>query len=112
MLQLLCRQQSMRFSFYLACLAAVVIAVHTTNPEELNYNINNRHQQPDHLLEPLNVAADRDTITYLLPRLAAKYRPSGEWSDVTDPRFYVFSEMDNDAFDDQVSCGFNCCECD
>lgn len=95
----------MRFSFYLACLAAVVIAVQTSNPEELNYNNNNRHQE-DHILEPLNVAADRETIAYLIPRLAAKYRPNGEWGDVSNPRFYMLTDMDNDIYDDQVCCSF------
>lgn len=96
----------MRFSFSLACLAAVVIAVHTTTtPDELNYSSNNRHQQ-DHILEPLNLAVDRETIAYLLPRLAAKYRPTGEWSDIADPKFYVLTDMDNDAYGDQVNCGF------
>lgn len=93
----------MRFSFSLICVAAVVIAVHTTNPEELNYNSNNRHQQQDRILEPLNVPVDRETIAYLLPRLAAKYRPNSEWTDVKDPRFYVLTDMDNDSYDDQVS---------
>lgn len=91
----------MRFSFPFTYLAAVIIAVYSSNPEEVNYS-NNRYQQ-DHILEPLNVAADRETLSYLLPRLAAKYRPSGEWSEVTDPRFYVLTEMENEAFENQVS---------
>lgn len=102
LLQLLIRQQSMRFTLTLTCLAAVIIAVYSTNPEETNFN-NNHNRQRDHVLEPLNVAADRETIAYLLPRLAAKYKPNEEWSEVMDPRFYVLSDMDNDLFDDQVS---------
>lgn len=93
----------MRFSFTLACLAAAVIIVHTTNPEEVFNNNNNRHQPQDHILEPLNFAADRETVAYLLPRLAAKYRPDNEWSEVTDPRFYMLTDMENEAYDDQVS---------
>lgn len=93
----------MRFTLTLTCLAAVIIGVCSTNPEETNFNNNNHNRQRDHILEPLNVAADRETIAYLLPRLAAKYKPNEEWSEVMDPRFYVLSEMDNDVFDDQVS---------
>lgn len=96
----------MRFTLTLTCVASVIIAVCSTNPEETNFNNHNR--QRDHILEPLNVAADRETIAYLLPRLAAKYKPNEEWSEVMDPRFYVLSEMDNDVLDDQVSEIFNC----
>lgn len=105
--QLPIRQQSMRFTLTLTCLTTIIIAVSSTNPEENNYNNNHNHQR-DHILEPLNVAADRETITYLLPRLAAKYRPNEEWSQVMDPKFYILSEMDNDVFDEQVSRSFNC----
>ncbi|CAG9772006.1 unnamed protein product [Ceutorhynchus assimilis] len=50
-------------------------------------------------LETVDVAADPETINYLLPKLAAKYRPSAEWRDVTDPRFYVLTEMDSNEID-------------
>lgn len=98
----------MRFSLSFTCLAVVIIAVFSANPEEISYNNNNHYHQQDHILDPLNVVADRETLAYFLPRLETKYRPNEEWNDVTDPRFYVLSQMDNEAFDDQVSCSFIC----
>lgn len=86
--------------FYLAWWAAMAAAVaNAADTDTANFD----QTSPRRLLEPVDLAADRETVAYLLPRLAAKYRPSGEWSDVTDPRFYVLTEMDNDdVYDDQV----------
>lgn len=53
-------------------------------------------------LEPVEATADQETISYLLPRLASKYRPNSQWSGVTDPRFYVLTEMDSNNVDNQV----------
>lgn len=53
-------------------------------------------------LEPVEVQADQETVSYLLPRLASKYRPNSQWSGVTDPRFYVLTEMDSNNFDNKV----------
>lgn len=80
--------------FYLI-FAAIVISV---NGEESTNYFGRR-------LEPVEVAADQETISYLLPRLASKYRPNGQWSGVTDPRFYVLTEMDSNAVDNQVNVG-------
>uniref|UniRef100_A0A1B6MU21 Corticotropin-releasing factor domain-containing protein n=2 Tax=Graphocephala atropunctata TaxID=36148 RepID=A0A1B6MU21_9HEMI len=42
-------------------------------------------------------APDPETASYLIPRLAHKYRPStGDWFDVTDPRLYLLTENEND----------------
>lgn len=53
-------------------------------------------------LEPVEVTADQETVSYLLPRLTSKYRPNSQWSPVTDPRFYVLTEMDSANVDNQV----------
>lgn len=76
---------------YLIC-AAVAIAVR--GEESPNYF--------ERKLEPVEVTADQETISYLLPRLASKYRPNSQWSGVTDPRFYVLTEMDSNNVDNQV----------
>lgn len=78
----------MRSPIYLVC-AALVVAVHS----EDNQNYMG--------LEPVNMAADPETINYLLPKLAAKYRPNSEWRGVTDPRFYVLTEMESNDIDSQ-----------
>lgn len=52
-------------------------------------------------LEPVEVTADQETVSYLLPRLTSKYRPNSQWSPVTDPRFYVLTEMETNG-DNQV----------
>ncbi|XP_066262069.1 diuretic hormone 45 isoform X1 [Euwallacea similis] len=78
----------MRAPIYLVC-AALAVAVHSE--ENQNYLG----------LESVNVAADPETINYLLPKLAAKYRPSNEWRGVTDPRFYVLTEMESDDIENQ-----------
>lgn len=50
-------------------------------------------------------SADSETASYLIPRLAHKYRPpTGGWFDVADPRLYLLTENDND--DSQVSVVF------
>nr|CAI5833243.1 unnamed protein product [Callosobruchus analis] len=56
-------------------------------------------QNPLGRLRPLDMSADPETVAYLLPRLADKYRPSREWSGVTDPRFYLLTEYDDPATD-------------
>ncbi|XP_066159129.1 uncharacterized protein Dh44 isoform X2 [Euwallacea fornicatus] len=78
----------MRAPIYLVC-AALAVAVQSE--ENQNYLG----------LESVNVAADPETINYLLPKLAAKYRPSNEWRGVTDPRFYVLTEMESDDIENQ-----------
>lgn len=80
----------MRAPIYLVC-AALAVAVHS----EDNQNFMG--------LETVNVDADPETINYLLPKLAAKYRPSSEWRGVTDPRFYVLTEMESNDIENQVS---------
>lgn len=83
----------MRVSVYLVCcVVALVIAVRS----EENTNYLGRY------LEPVNVAPDQETVTYLLPKLTAKYRPNSEWSGVTDPRFYLLTEMESNDVENQV----------
>ncbi|RZC31784.1 diuretic hormone 37 like protein, partial [Asbolus verrucosus] len=84
--------RNMRVPVYLVC-AALVVAV--KSEDHTNY-------YGGRLLEPLDVAADQETVSYLLPKLAAKYRPNSEWSGVTDPRFYVLTEMESNDIDNQV----------
>lgn len=81
----------MRVPVYLVCAAALVAV---RGEEATNYF--------GRQLEPVDVAADQETISYLLPKLAAKYRPSNDWSGVTDPRFYVLTEMESNDIDNQV----------
>lgn len=83
----------MRVPVYLVC-AALVVAVKSNDDTANNYY--------RRLLEPVNLPADQETISYLLPKLAAKYRPNSEWSGVTDPRFYVLTEMESNDIDNQV----------
>ncbi|XP_072376817.1 diuretic hormone 45 isoform X1 [Diabrotica undecimpunctata] len=85
----------MRAPFYLVC-ATLVVSIRSEDPTA-NGNYFNRGQ-----LEPVNMAADQETISYLLPKLAAKYRPNSEWTGVTDPRFYLLTEMESNDFDNQV----------
>ncbi|KAJ8913527.1 hypothetical protein NQ315_017078, partial [Exocentrus adspersus] len=85
-------QHTMRVPVYLVCAAALVAV---RGEEGTNYF--------GRQLQPVNVAADPETISYLLPKLAAKYRPSNDWSDVTDPRFYVLTEMESNAVDDPIT---------
>nr|QGA72550.1 diuretic hormone 44-like protein [Rhynchophorus ferrugineus] len=82
--------QMMRTSIYLVC-AAVVVAVRS----EDNHQLMNRY------LEPVDVSVDPETVNYLLPKLAAKYRPNSDWKDVTDPRLYVLTEMESNDVDNQ-----------
>nr|UXO98074.1 corticotropin-releasing factor-like diuretic hormone [Zophobas atratus] len=82
----------MRVPVYLVC-AALVVAV--KSEDRTNY-------YGGKFLEPVDVAADQETVSYLLPKLAAKYRPNSEWSGVTDPRFYVLTEMESNDIDNQV----------
>lgn len=81
----------MRVPVYLVCAAALVAV---RGEEATNYF--------GRQLEPVDVAADQETISYLLPKLTAKYRPSNDWSGVTDPRFYVLTEMESNDIDNQV----------
>ncbi|KAJ8985491.1 hypothetical protein NQ317_015030, partial [Molorchus minor] len=81
----------MRVPVYLVC-AALIVAVRSE--EGTNYF--------GRQLEPVNVAADQETISYLLPKLTAKYRPNGQWTGVTDPRFYVLTEMESNDIDNQI----------
>ena len=81
----------MRTSIYLVC-AAVVVAVRS----EDNHQLMNRY------LEPVDVSVDPETVNYLLPKLAAKYRPNSDWKDVTDPRLYVLTEMESNDVDNQI----------
>lgn len=76
---------------YLLC---ATLAVAAKSEETANY-FNRR-------LEPVEVTADQETVSYLLPRLTSKYRPNSQWSPVTDPRFYVLTEMDSANVDNQV----------
>lgn len=47
-------------------------------------------------------APDSETASYLIPRLAHKYRPpTGDWIDVSDPRLYLLTE--NESEEAQVS---------
>lgn len=82
----------MRVPVYLVCAALVVVV---RSEDRTNY-------YGGRLLEPVDVAADQETVSYLLPKLAAKYRPNSEWSGVTDPRFYVLTEMESNDIDNQV----------
>ncbi|XP_023310197.1 uncharacterized protein LOC108917563 isoform X2 [Anoplophora glabripennis] len=82
----------MRMPVYLVCAAALVAV---KGEEGTNYF--------GRQLEPVDVAADQETISYLLPKLAAKYRPSNDWSGVTDPRFYVLTEMESNDIDNQIT---------
>lgn len=41
--------------------------------------------------------SDSETSSYLIPRLAHKYRPdSADWFDVNDPAFYLLTEAENE----------------
>lgn len=40
-----------------------------------------------------------DTLRYLLPRLTAKYRPSGQWNALSDPEYF----LDASGLNDQVN---------
>ncbi|EFA12664.1 diuretic hormone 37 like protein [Tribolium castaneum] len=82
----------MRVPVYLVCAALVVVV---RSEERTNY-------YGGRYLEPVDVAADQETVSYLLPKLAAKYRPNSEWSGVTDPRFYVLTEMESQDIENQV----------
>lgn len=42
-------------------------------------------------------ASDSETSSYLIPRLAHKYRPdSGDWFDVNDPALYLLTEAETE----------------
>ncbi|XP_019867166.1 uncharacterized protein LOC109596127 isoform X2 [Aethina tumida] len=94
----------MRASFNLLCAATLMFAL--ASCAELNNEATgtgNYYGDAGRSLEPLNVAADPETINYLLPRLTAKYRPNNDWTGVTDPRFYLLTEMESNDIDNQVS---------
>ncbi|XP_044267061.1 uncharacterized protein LOC123012904 isoform X2 [Tribolium madens] len=82
----------MRVPVYLVCAALVVVV---RSEDRTNY-------YGGRYLEPVDVAADQETVSYLLPKLTAKYRPDSEWSGVTDPRFYVLTEMESQNIENQV----------
>ncbi|XP_056640324.1 uncharacterized protein LOC130901190 isoform X1 [Diorhabda carinulata] len=84
----------MRAPFYLVC-ATLVVSIHSEDTTG-NAGYFNREQ-----IEPINMAADQETISYLLPKLTAKYRPSNEWTGVTDPRFYLLTEMESNELENQ-----------
>ncbi|XP_074031150.1 corticotropin-releasing diuretic hormone 44 isoform X2 [Leptinotarsa decemlineata] len=86
----------MRAPLFVLC-AALVVAIRSEDTSAVNTNFFNRQ------LEPINMAADQETISYLLPKLAAKYRPNSDWAGVTDPRFYLLTEMESNDFDNQVA---------
>lgn len=93
----------MRASFNLLCAATLMFAL--ASCAELNNEATgtgNYYGDAGRSLEPLNVAADPETINYLLPRLTAKYRPNNDWTGVTDPRFYLLTEMESNDIDNQV----------
>ncbi|CAH1954102.1 unnamed protein product [Acanthoscelides obtectus] len=69
------------------CCCLVLTSVGSTAPQQSSLG----------RLRPLDMSADPETVAYLLPRLADKYRPSREWSGVTDPRFYLLTEYDDPA---------------
>ncbi|XP_057668347.1 uncharacterized protein LOC130901190 isoform X2 [Diorhabda carinulata] len=86
----------MRAPFYLVC-ATLVVSIHSEDTTG-NAGYFNREQ-----IEPINMAADQETISYLLPKLTAKYRPSNEWTGVTDPRFYLLTEMESNELENQIT---------
>lgn len=52
---------------------------------------------------------DSETVSYLIPRLAHKYRPpTGGWLDVTDPRLYLLTENDNEEPQVRLTTKFQC----
>ncbi|KAG5881514.1 hypothetical protein JTB14_002630 [Gonioctena quinquepunctata] len=87
---------NMRAPLYVLC-ATLIVAIRSEEPAAANTNYFNRQ------LEPINLSADQETISYLLPRLAAKYRPNNDWTGVTDPRFYLLTDMETNDFDNQVA---------
>lgn len=91
----------MRVPVYLLC-AALIVMVRCEDGANSNSNNNNNYNNMGHYLEPINVAADQETISYLLPKLTAKYRPNNDWSGVSDPRFYVLTEMESNDIDNQA----------
>lgn len=74
--------------YYLVC-AALILSV--KSQEATNYY--------GRKIQPVDLTADQETVTYLLPKLTAKYRPNNEWNGVTDPRFYVLTEMESNDID-------------
>ncbi|CAH0558165.1 unnamed protein product [Brassicogethes aeneus] len=91
----------MRAPVYLVCAATLMTA--------LSGRAEPRPEAPDagaegagRMLEPLNMAADPETLEYLLPRLTAKYRPNSDWTGITDPRFYLLTEMESNDLENQV----------
>ncbi|CAH0558163.1 unnamed protein product [Brassicogethes aeneus] len=90
----------MRAPVYLVCAATLMTA--------LSGRAEPRPEAPDagaegagRMLEPLNMAADPETLEYLLPRLTAKYRPNSDWTGITDPRFYLLTEMESNDLENQ-----------
>lgn len=84
----------MRVPVYLVC-AALIAAV---KGDEKASEFSQGYQR----LQPLDLTADQETVAYLLPKLAAKYRPSQDWNGVTDPRFYMLTDMESNDVDYQV----------
>lgn len=57
------------------------------------------YDQAAQSLEQLNSipAPDSETNSYLIPRLAHKYRPdTGDWMDAVDPKLYLLTETGNE----------------
>ncbi|XP_054273468.1 diuretic hormone 45 isoform X2 [Macrosteles quadrilineatus] len=76
----------------MAALQAVVVAVALTGVAAYYDQSSPTLQQVASVPAP-----DPETASYLLPRLAHKYRPpTGDWLDVSDPRLYLLTENEND----------------
>jgi len=69
--------------------------------------VQNEENQHFEVLEPVNIDADAERISYLLPKLAAKYRISNRWKGMVDPRLLVSAEMDSNGIENQVSLSFD-----
>ncbi|KAB0796498.1 hypothetical protein PPYR_10559 [Photinus pyralis] len=79
----------MRVPVYFVCAALIL---YVKSEDRTNY---------DRRIEPLDLTADQETVSYLLPKLTAKYRPNTEWNGVKDPRFYVLTEAESNDIDFQ-----------
>lgn len=79
----------MRVPVYFVCAALIL---YVKGEDSSNY---------DRRIQPLDLTADQETVSYLLPKLTAKYRPNTEWNGVKDPRFYLLTEMEKNDIDYQ-----------
>ncbi|KAF5270479.1 hypothetical protein FQA39_LY08357 [Lamprigera yunnana] len=80
----------MRVPIYLVCAAFLLYVKAGQTP---NY---------DRRIQPLDLTTDQETVSYLLPKLTAKYRSNTEWNGMQDPRFYVLTEMEKNDMDYQI----------